>query len=370
MGGVWDEGDAVDRILLKEAGAALTAATVVAAVDDATGALVQGIPSSGGAAVRTVRSYADSAATERAVAAQIVAHRLPVLQCDRLDAALSGAEVVLLRLPKSLAALDEIAEAVARSAGPTVQLFAGGKVKHMTRRMNDVLAAHFAQVRASLGQQKARVLMAGHSQPHGAEPGPRQRRHDDLDLIVHAYGGTFAGADVDLGSRSLLGCFERLPRTARTVVDLGCGSGILAVLAARQLPEARILAVDDSRAAVRSTVATAAANHGGDRVTARHADRLETVTPGSVDLVVCNPPFHRGTARDSSPTYAMFADASRVLTPGGELWVVYNSHLPYLNALRRIVGSSSVVAQNPKFTVVRSIKPADPPKRRPSDARA
>ncbi len=57
----------------------------------------------------------------------------------------------------------------------------------------------------------------------------------------------------------------------------------------------------------------------------------------------------------------MFADAQRVLRPGGELWVVYNSHLPYLTTLRRTIGRSTVIGQNPKFTVVRSVKPERPP---------
>jgi hypothetical protein len=34
----------------------------------------------------------------------------------------------------------------------------------------------------------------------------------------------------------------------------------------------------------------------------------------------------------------LFAGAARVLRPGGELWCVYNSHLPHREALRRIVG--------------------------------
>ena len=74
----------------------------------------------------------------------------------------------------------------------------------------------------------------------------------------------------------------------------------------------------------------------------------------SLDLVVCNPPFHRGPAKDSAAAYAMFAAAGRALRPGGELWVVYNSHLPYRTELRR-VGHTEIVAQDPRFTVTRSV---------------
>ena len=72
---------------------------------------------------------------------------------------------------------------------------------------------------------------------------------------------------------------------------------------------------------------------------------------------MCNPPFHRGTALDRTTTPHLFAQASTALRPGGELWTVWNSHLPYLPMLRARVGSTSVVTQNPRFTVTRSRRP-------------
>ena len=42
--------------------------------------------------------------------------------------------------------------------------------------------------------------------------------------------------------------------------------------------------------------------------------------------------------------------------PSGELWMVFNSHLPYLPALRRVVGRTTVAGQNPRFTVTRSVR--------------
>ena len=51
----------------------------------------------------------------------------------------------------------------------------------------------------------------------------------------------------------------------------------------------------------------------------------------------------------------MFAAAARMLRPGGELWSVYNSHLRYKGELNRVVGPTQMAAQNPKFTVARSV---------------
>jgi 16S rRNA (guanine1207-N2)-methyltransferase len=145
-------------------------------------------------------------------------------------------------------------------------------------------------------------------------------------------------------------------RPGTDVVDLGCGTGLLAVAAAQTLPEAHVLGLDESYGAVLSAVATVEANGLTERVDVRRANLMEGVPDASVDLVLCNPPFHRGNARDSAVAFEMFAEAARALAPDGELWAVYNSHLPYLRALRRVVGRTDVVGQNSAFTVTRSVR--------------
>jgi 16S rRNA (guanine1207-N2)-methyltransferase len=363
--------DPVDRILLHEAGQLSGAPPArVVVVDDVTGQLavaVVGLLSQQGAAGAVVRVHCDSLRDEQRVqqAAETAGVDLelhPVLDADLL----AGADWVVLRLPKSLAALDEVAEVTAQAAAAGVRLLAGGRVKHMTRGMNRVLLQHFHGVTASLGQQKSRVLLAsgprvstGPASDSPCPPStyPRCERDPELDLVVCAHGGAFAGAAIDHGTRFLASFFSALPAGATQVVDLGCGTGVLAALVARQQPEAEVLAVDDSAAACRSAESTLQANGVGNRARVARSDVLDGVADASVDLVVCNPPFHRGTTRDSDAAFRMFAESRRVLRPGGELWTVFNAHLPYLNALRRTVGSTRVMGQNPQFLVTRSVAP-------------
>ena len=51
--------------------------------------------------------------------------------------------------------VDEVAQLVAAHADPDVRLVAGGRVKHMSRSMNDVLATSFGDVGASLARKKS-----------------------------------------------------------------------------------------------------------------------------------------------------------------------------------------------------------------------
>ena len=70
-------------------------------------------------------------------------------------------------------------------------------------------------------------------------------------------------------------------------------------------------------------------------------DAAAALPDGSVDLVVCNPPFHLGAAVVTTAADRLFAAAGRVLRPGGELWTVYNSALRHKPTLTRLVGSDA-----------------------------
>ncbi|HEV7871830.1 MAG TPA: methyltransferase, partial [Modestobacter sp.] len=266
-----------------------------------------------------------------------------------------GARVVLVQAPKGLDALREIAEVIAAGAAPDVTVLVGGRVKHMTHAMNDVLRDSFTGVSATLARQKSRVLVARGPRP--VQPSfPVCREHAELGLTICAHGGAFAGAKVDRGTRALLLALPGAVPDATTALDLGCGTGVLAVALAAARPRLTVLASDQSAAAVASARATAQANELGGRIQVVRDDAAASLPDQSVDLVVCNPPFHQGATVSELLAERLFAGAARVLRPGGELWCVYNSHLPHREALRRIVGPTRQITRDPSFTVTASTR--------------
>jgi len=350
--------DAADRLLADLAGDAVLQPGLVV-IGDAYGALTLAAASRG---ARDIRVHQDPLTGERAVDANAAALSLAGTYAHHgLDESLvRGARTVLLRLPRSLDALAEIATLIAEHAPADVVVYAGGMLKHMTTAMNGVLGEVFGSVEASLARQKARVLTAREPHPAAAtvlDRWPERVRDPETGLWVCAHGAAFAGTAVDIGTRFLLSVLDAAMPDARTAIDLGCGTGVLASALAVSRPGLRVVATDQSAAAVASASATAAANGVSDRVTVVRDDGLASQPDGSAELVVLNPPFHIGGAVHTGIAHRMFADAGRVLAPGGELWTVWNSHLGYRPALERAVGPTRQIARNPKFTVTVSRKP-------------
>jgi 16S rRNA (guanine1207-N2)-methyltransferase len=348
--------DATDRLLLDEAAPLLAAAGpgLVAVVDDSYGALTLGAVALHGAV--DVRVSQDLLVAEQALARN--AERTGLVGSYRSSALgpelAEGASVVLVKAPKGLEALREIAEVVAATAAPDVTVLVGGRVKHMTHAMNDVLRDSFTEVSATLARQKSRVLVARGPRP-GPSSFPRCQEHPDLGLTVCAHGAAFAGPKIDLGTRALLRALPRMT-VGGTALDLGCGTGVLAAALAAAHPGLEVLATDQSAAAVASARATAAANGLGERIPVTRDDAAAQLPDHSVDLVVCNPPFHVGAAVVSAAADRLFAAAGRVLRPGGQLWTVFNSPLPHPAALRRQVGPTRVVDRDRRFSVALSTR--------------
>lgn len=347
--------DASDRLILDEAADALTSAGAgdVVVIDDHYGALTLGAAAQHGA--RGIRVHQDALSGERALARNAEAagmadayRALPLA-----PELVAGARVVLLQLPRSLSALDEICGLIAEHAAPDVRLFAGGRVKHMTTAMNDVLGRYFGGVRASLARQKSRVLVAGEPRAARATVSswPQCEAHADLGLTVCAHGAAFAGTSIDIGTRFLLGFISQAMPAATSAIDLGCGTGALAAALALQRRSLGVIASDQSASAVASARATMAANGLAERVTVVRDDALSSQPDASSRLILLNPPFHIGATVHAGIALKLFADAGRVLEPGGELWTVWNTHLGYRPALTRLLGPTRQAGRNAKFTV-------------------
>ncbi|WP_327424590.1 methyltransferase [Streptomyces sp. NBC_01527] len=272
-------------------------------------------------------------------------------------------DVLLVRVPKSLALLEDQLHRLAPAVHAGTVVIGTGMVKEIHTSTLKLFERIIGPTRTSLAVKKARLIFCTPDPALARTLSPWPHRYDLPDGIgavsgrtVVNHAGIFCAERLDIGTRFFL---NHLPeRSGRDrIVDLGCGNGVVGTSAALANPEATVTFIDESYQAVASAEATFRANLGTDaEADFLVGDGMADVPPGSVDLVLNNPPFHSHLATTDATARTMFHGARTALRQGGELWVVGNRHLGYHTQLRRTFGNCTTVAGDPKFVVLRAVK--------------
>ena len=170
-----------------------------------------------------------------------------------------------------------------------------------------------------------RVVELTRPRPHVPVPNPWSTWRGP-DGPMQTLAGTFAADRVDAGTAALLTALERGALRGARVLDLGCGSGVLALHALRA-DAASVWALDDDLAAVRSSEAVVA---GAPGAVVRWSDlTLDATEVRDLDVVFTNPPFHVGRRVVGALSDGFVAAAATALRPQGRLWLVANAALPF-----------------------------------------
>ena len=357
--------DAADEYLLRHLrdGAGLSGRVVV--FGDRWGAITTSLASAGVRVTQISDSYLGRRATT-----ENLARNGKSLSCVALATTVeeySGQiDVLLVRVPKSLALLEDQLWRLRPFAGPGTRIVGTGMVTEIHTSTLQAFERILGPTRTSLAVRKARLIFCepDGSLPRGENPWPLTYRLPDGIGVASGrpvvnYAGTFSADHLDIGTRLFL---QHLPSrsgsgTAR-IVDLGCGNGVVGLAAALANPGAALTFVDESYQAVASARATFEATFpvGTREAEFRAADAMAGFEPGSVDLVLNNPPFHSHQATTDATAWRMFTGSRAALRRGGELWVVGNRHLGYHVKMKRLFGNCDVVASNPKFVVLRAVR--------------
>jgi release factor glutamine methyltransferase len=109
---------------------------------------------------------------------------------------------------------------------------------------------------------------------------------------------------------------EKLPATPR-ILDVGTGSGCLAVTLALELPGSRVVATDLSAGALTVAARNARRLGAADRVALVHTDLTDGIDLARFDLVVSNPPYvDRAEIQEISPEVHGFEPHLALFPPG------------------------------------------------------
>lgn len=163
--------------------------------------------------------------------------------------------------------------------------------------------------------------------------------------------GVYGWDKIDTGSAFLL---EQLRAEsslwidAQSLLDLGCGYGFL-TFASTWLPCERRVATDNNAGALVCMESNAHQHKLAVETVA--ADKGDKVT-GKFDLVLCNPPFHRGFDVDGDLTRDFLIAAKQKLATNGAAIFVVNSFIPLEKKLGGLFSSARLLADNRQFKVL------------------
>jgi 23S rRNA (guanine1835-N2)-methyltransferase len=265
--------------------------------------------------------------------------------------------VVLMRIPKALALLEQQLRALRNVVAADTLIVAGAKARDVHTSTMQVFERVLGPTRTSLAWKKARLIycQVADIEPPSA-PETTNWLLDGTDWLIHNHANVFSRGSLDIGARLFL---EHLPHDLNGhIVDLGCGNGIIGMRALAQNPQAQVTFVDESYMAVASSELNVSHNlpQDLDRCQFEVNNSLAGIERESVQAVLCNPPFHQQHAITDHTAWQMFCDAKRCLQVGGELRIVGNRHLDYYQKLKRLFGNCTTVASNQKFVILKAVK--------------
>tara|TARA_R110000782_G_scaffold89562_1_gene172253 strand:+ start:23975 stop:25114 length:1140 start_codon:yes stop_codon:yes gene_type:complete len=275
-----------------------------------------------------------------------------------LDDLPSDISIVLFKIPKSKTLLCYQLSQIKQQLSQEVIFIAADRAKEIHSSTLKLFENYLGTTKTSLAVKKARLVFSQLDNEKALLASSLSSWPlENTEFTINNHTNVYAREKLDIGARYFM---QNLPDVAAgaQVIDLGCGNGVIGLQVLSKQPTANMLFIDESYMAIASAKLNLTENLPStlEQCQFQINDCLTSVEGGSVDVILCNPPFHQQTATTDHIAWQMFKDSHRVLKKGGELRIIGNRQLGYHIKLKRIFGNEKLVASNDKFVTISAIK--------------
>lgn len=305
-------------------------------------------------------AISDSFVSQQATRFNLKVNNLPIENIqlyNSLDWPEQPYDLILIKIPKTLALLEDQLIRLQPLLTAETKVIAAGMVKAMSSSVWKLIEHYLGSTAPSLAKKKARLIFItlNAEKKQWINPYPVYYQLENTQYTICNHANVFSRESLDIGTRFLL---QHLPKknSASDIVDLGCGNGVVGLMLAHYYPAATLYFIDESYMAVASAKENFQSAYIERRANYKVSNGLLEFELNTMDLIVCNPPFHQQNTVGNQIALAMFKQSQCVLRKGGELWVIGNRHLAYHLNLKKIFGQCEEMASNTKFIIWRMIK--------------
>ncbi|WP_108651551.1 methyltransferase [Dongshaea marina] len=306
-----------------------------------------------------VTQVSDSCISDRATQANLAENQLPTESLTQQDplSPLKEVALVLLKVPKNQSLLEWQLANLQQQLPAGTRIIAAGKAKEIHTSTLKLFEKYLGSTHTSLAKKKARLIFSEIAEKEPLPlPSPVVWPLEKSSYQISNYANVFSRNQLDIGARFFI---SHLPTGCQgDIIDLGCGNGVVGLMALEKNPEAKVIFVDESKLAVASARFNIEKNRPQDLYRCEfHVNNcLDDFAKGEASIVLCNPPFHQQQTITDHIARQMFRDARQALARGGELWVIGNRHLGYHIQLKKLFGNCQNIAGNKKFSILKALR--------------
>lgn len=273
-------------------------------------------------------------------------------------------DLVLIKVPKTSALLEQQLIDLQKVVTPNTQIIATGKVNAIQKSTQALFDKYLGPCHTSLAKKKSRLIFCqATGQKTNISPYPTVWHIENPAFKISNLANVFARQQLDIGARFVLQNLHKLPPLAnKTIIDLGCGNGVLGLHILHKNKSANVIFVDESYMAISSAKQNVLQNipdqiQNCDFVVDNCLDDFQSKSNfKQVDLVICNPPFHQQNTITDHIAWQMFRDSYNLLNKDGHIYIVGNRHLDYPAKLKRLFGNVKIEVNNQKFSILSATK--------------